>query len=89
MNATSKGNRSLMERIESQPGLREKIEKLVTIAEAAAGTPDSLDDIEGLILHEGRELQKDILQKWANSKHESIATATNSNTDLRQSGKKK
>ncbi len=41
-------NLYLLERINRQPGLREQIEKLVTLAEAAKGTPDNGNDIEEL-----------------------------------------
>lgn len=89
MNDKHKDPRSLVERIDSQPGLREQIEKLVTITEAAAGTPDSLDDIEELIIQEGHKLQKYIFQNWANNKQQAIQEVSHSNADLRQSGKKK
>ena len=79
----------LMERINRQPGLREQIEKLVTIAEASRGTPDNGNDIEELVVQAGRQLQKDVLQSWANNKHQEIMEATHRNIDLRQSGKKK
>ena len=36
MSDKHKDTRNLLERIDNQPGLREQIEKLVTIAEAAA-----------------------------------------------------
>lgn len=80
---------NLLERIDNQPGLREQIEKLVTIAEAAAGTPDALDDIEELILQAGPQLQKCIFQNWLNNKQQAIQEVSNRNTDLHQSGKKK
>ena len=80
---------SLLERINKQPGLRERIEKLVTIAEAAQGTPDNGNDIEELIIQEGRSLQKEVLQSWANNKHQEIMETTQRSTHLRQSGKKK
>jgi hypothetical protein len=80
---------SLLERINKQPGLRERIEKLVTIAEAGQGTPDNGNDIEELIIQEGRSLQREVLQSWANNKHQEIMETTHRNPDLRQSGKKK
>lgn len=79
----------MLERIDNQPGLREQIEKLVTIAEAAAGTPDVLDDIEELILQAGPQLQKCIFQNWLNNKQRAIQEVSHRNPDLHQSGKKK
>ncbi len=79
----------LLERINRQPGLREQIEKLVTLAEAAKGTPDNGNDIEELVVQAGRQLQKEVLQSWANNKHQEIMDTTHRNIHLRQSGKKK
>jgi hypothetical protein len=89
MSDKHKDTRSLVERIDGQPGLREQIEKLVTITEAAVGTPDSLDDIEELIIQEGHNLQKCIFQNWANNKQQVIQDVSHRDADLRQSGKKK
>jgi hypothetical protein len=89
MSAKPKDTRNLLERIDNQPGLREQIEHLVTIAEAAAGTPDALDDIEELVLQAGPKLQKCILQNWLNSKQQAIQEVSHRNPDWHQSGKKK
>lgn len=84
-----KDTRNLLKRIDNQPGLREQIEKLVTIAEAAAGTPDALDDIEELILQAGPKLQKCIFQNWLTNKEQAVQEVSHRNPNLHQSGKKK
>lgn len=89
MSDKPKDTRNLLERIDHQPGLREQIERLVTIAEAAAGTPDALDDIEELILQAGPKLQKCILQNWLSNKQQAIREVSHRNPDWHQSGKKK
>ena len=62
--------RSLEERLEAHPQLRERIEALVGIVEDSAGDLDRADAAEQRVIEELRRMGNDALHAWASGKEQ-------------------
>ena len=62
--------RSLEERLESHPHLRERFEALLGIVEDAAGDLDKADAAEQRVIEELRRMGSDALHAWASGKEQ-------------------
>ncbi len=60
--------RSLEERLEAQPHLRERVEALLGIVEDASGDLDRADAAEQRVIEELRRMGNDALHSWASGK---------------------
>ena len=60
--------RSLEERLEAHPHLRERMEALLGIVEDAAGDLDRADAAEQRVIEELRRMGNDVLHAWASGK---------------------
>lgn len=57
--------RTLEERLQSHPHLRERIDQILNIAEDAEGDIDKADEAEERVIEELRRLGQEVLQNWA------------------------
>lgn len=59
----------LLIRIESHPGLRERFEAILDIAENSSGQLITADEAEGKAIEEVKKLGKELLKEWALHQH--------------------
>jgi hypothetical protein len=60
--------RRLDERLHAHPQLRARVEAILAIAEAEAGTLETADEAEQRVIDEVRRLGQEVLQDWAMGK---------------------
>src|ERR1700693_4130404 len=65
MEQDSIGKRSLEERLQDQPELRVKVERMLDIIENAAGDVEKAAEAERRVLEEVRQMGNDVLHGWA------------------------
>ena len=65
MEQASIGKRSLEERLQDQPELRVKVERMLDIIENAAGDVEKAAEAERRVLEEVRQMGNDVLHGWA------------------------
>ncbi|MFH1147978.1 MAG: hypothetical protein V1736_09775 [Pseudomonadota bacterium] len=64
-----KGKKSLEERLNAQPLLRDRIEMLLRVVENAAGDVEKADEAERLVIEEIRQMGNTALRSWAENQH--------------------
>ena len=60
--------RTLEERLQAHPHLRDRIHQILSIAEDAEGKIDKADEAEERVIEELRKLGQEVLQNWAVAK---------------------
>ena len=67
-----KRSEELAERLDRHPEFREKVERLLDIADNKSGDANYADDAEDLIWEELREMGQRAMQDWAERKHDRV-----------------
>jgi hypothetical protein len=62
--------RSLEERLNAHPHLRERVDQILAIVEDAQGDIDKADEAERRVIEQLRKLGQEVLQDWAVGKEE-------------------
>lgn len=60
-------SKELWEKLEAFPKLKTRIEQILKIAQNSTGEIELADDAEELLLAQGRQLNKEALEAWAQS----------------------
>ncbi len=82
--------KSLEERMDEMPGLRERFEAILTIAEAEGLGLKKADDAEQRTIEEVRKLGNEVLHTWARNKEsQSVAKLMEERPKVTKHGKKK
>jgi len=78
----------LVERLNRHPEFRERVERLLDIADNKSGDANYADDAEDLIWEELRELGRSSMQDWANRKHDRVVHESAKRKELSKKEKK-
>jgi hypothetical protein len=78
----------LVERLKQYPELRERFEKILSLAENEDGSANTADEAEERAMEEVRKLGQELMQSWAERKHQRIVSEYDSRTGFRRKGKK-
>ncbi len=79
----------LVERILAHPGLRERVEAILDIAENTSGELITADQAEGKAIEEVQKLGRELLKEWASQRHEkAIELAKNTHPTAKRHEKK-
>lgn len=78
----------LVERLNRHPEFRERVERLLDIADNKSGDANYADDAEDLIWEELRELGRSSMQDWANRKHDRVVDESDKRKELSKKEKK-
>ena len=78
----------LAERLNRHPEFREKVERLLDIADDKSGDASNADDAEDLIWEELREMSQRTLQDWAERRHERVVAQSDKQKELSKKEKK-
>jgi len=83
--------RTLEERLEAHPRLRDRIHQILGIAEDSVGKIDKADKAEQQVIDELRRLGQEVLQEWAVSKEKERVAQLKGSPDrkVKGHGKKK
>ncbi len=79
----------LAARLAQHPELRARFEEILAVAENARGDANTADEAEERAIEQVRQLGQELLQSWAERKHERVAQEYDSRPDHRRKGKKK
>lgn len=81
--------KSLEERLLAHPRLRERVERLIEVAENTSGDFQLADEVERRVIEEVRQMGLDVLQDWAErGVDDSHRQARRSGTGVKGHGKK-
>jgi hypothetical protein len=83
-----KRNEELGERLNRHPEFRERVERLLDIADNKAGDANKADDAEDLIWEELHEIGRRAMQDWAERKHERVVAESDKRKELSKKEKK-
>ena len=79
----------LVERILAHPGLKERVEAILDIAENTSGELITADQAEGRAIEEVHKLGRELLREWAFQRHEkAIETAKRTHPTAKRHEKK-
>jgi hypothetical protein len=79
----------LADRILAHPGLEERVEAILDIAENTSGELITADQAEGKAIEEVHKLGRELLKEWASQRHEkAIETAKSTHPTARRHEKK-
>lgn len=78
----------LLEKLANQPGLRERVEEILNIAENADGRAQTADEAEELTIAAVRRLGQDVLGQWALKRHGETEAAYEKQPQYERGGKK-
>ena len=78
--------RSLEERLNAHPHLRERFYQILSIAEDSEGKIEKADDAEQLVIDELRRLGQEVLQDWADRKEKQKTEELNNASDRKVVG---
>jgi hypothetical protein len=83
-----KRNEELVERLNRHPEFRERVERLLDIADNKSGNANKADDAEDLIWEELHEMGRRAMQDWAERKHERVVAESDNREELSKKEKK-
>jgi hypothetical protein len=83
-----KRDEELVERLNRHPEFREKVERLLDIADNKSGDANKADDAEDLIWEELHEMGRRAMQDWAERKHERVVAQSDNRKELSKKEKK-
>jgi hypothetical protein len=63
------GKKSLEDRLNAHPLLRDRMEMLLRVVENTAGDVEKADEAERLVIEETRQMGNAVLQSWAENQH--------------------
>jgi len=78
--------RTLEERLQAHPHLRDRIHQILSIAEDAEGKIDKADEAEERVIEELRKLGQEVLQNWAVGKEKQKVEQLKKELDRKISG---
>jgi len=79
----------LVQRILTHPGLKERVEAILDIAENTSGELVTADQAEGKAIEEVQKLGRELLKEWAFQRHEkAIELAKNTHPNAKKHEKK-
>jgi vacuolar-type H+-ATPase subunit E/Vma4 len=79
----------LAARLAEFPELRARFEEILAVAENARGDANTADEAEERALEQVRRLGQELMQSWAERKHERVVDEYDARRDHRRKGKKK
>lgn len=79
----------LAARLAQHPELHDRIEELLALVENERGEANTADEAEELAFEQVRKLGQELMQSWAERKHERVVREYDSRPDHRRKGKKK
>jgi hypothetical protein len=86
---TTKNDSKILERIKSHPGLRERFEAILDIAENKSGELITADQAEGKAIEEIEKLGRELIKEWAFKRQEkSIEKAKETHPNAKNHEKK-
>jgi len=83
-----KAEKSLEERLEAHPGLRERIERMVSVMENSSGDIEKANEAERRIFEELRQMGQAALTGWAERQHEKKVKELEAGGGVSRKGKK-
>lgn len=81
--------RLLAERLAQYPELQARLEEILALVENSQGDANTADEAEERAIEQVRRLGQEIMQGWAERKHERVVGEYDSRPDHRRKGKKK
>ena len=81
-------SRRLAARLAQYPELRARIEEILAVAENERGAANTADEAEELAFEQVRRLGQELMQAWAERKHQHLVQAYDARRDTRRKGKK-
>jgi hypothetical protein len=79
----------LAARLAEFPELRARFEEILAVAENARGDAQTADEAEERAVEQVRRLGQELMQAWAERKHERVVRDYDARRDTRRRGKKK
>jgi hypothetical protein len=86
---TQAGRRSLLERLEKHPELKERFEMILDIVENVSGNVEKADEAERRAIEAVRQLGNEIVQGWAQRQHEKKENECDQKVELSRKEKKR
>jgi phage shock protein A len=84
----SKSAADFLERLQRYPQLRAKFEALLDVVENASGDVVKAHEAEERVFEELRHLGQDVVQAWAERKHQKLVNECDARSDLSRKQKK-
>ena len=78
----------LLEKLSNQPGLRERVEEILNIAENTDGQAETADEAEELAVAAVRRLGQDVLLGWSASRQRETEIEYEKHREYERGGKK-
>lgn len=79
----------LAERLAQYPELQAGVEEMLALVENERGDANTADEAEERAVEQVRRLGQELMQSWAERKHERVVSEYDSRSDHRRKGKKK
>lgn len=79
----------LAERLAQYPELQARIEEVLAVVENERGDANTADEAEEHAFEQVHRLGQELMQSWAERKHERVVSEYDSRSDHRRKGKKK
>src|SRR5215210_6390900 len=79
----------LVARLAQHPELRARFEEILAVAENERGDANTADEAEERAIEQVRQLGQELMQSWAERKHERVVSEYDARSDHRRKGKKK
>ena len=79
----------LAARLAQYPELRARFEEILAVAENERGDANTADEAEERAVEQVRRLGQELMQSWAERKHERVVREYDQRADHRRKGKKK
>ena len=86
---TDRGDEALLEKLRRHPELRERIEKILALADSPEHQGKTADEIEELLIEEVRRLGAETMRDWAQGVERAIGEEMKQRKPSTYSGKKK
>lgn len=77
------------QRLTLYPELQTRFEEILALVENEQGDATTADEAEERAIEQVRQLGQELMQSWAERKHERVVSAYDARSDHRRKGKKK
>ena len=84
----SNNSEDFLERLQRYPQLQAKFESLLDVVENASGDVVKAHEAEERVFEELRQMGQDVLQAWAERKHQKLVSESDARSDLSRKQKK-
>lgn len=78
----------LLQRISNHPGLRERVEEILDIAENRGGRAETADEAEELAIEAVRRLGRELMGEWSSRRARELNAPYERRLDVEKDGKK-